>query len=359
MKKVILALIGLSLALTPVAMVCDKYGVPPAATALVCLAVMLVVAFTSKKSKLPGVVMNGVEVEMWSDFIASNLFKTWDFILRSFDSSKYVLAGKVVHIPQAGAKATVVKNRSSLPATAVKRTDTDVTYSLDEYSTDPVIIEDAATVQLSYDKMDDVLGDHIGGLNEAMCDNLLIAWAPSVAGSILRSTGTAVASYMPVSTGNRKAYQPSDLKAAMILMNKAKIPKKGRVAVMSEDAWSQIETALSISTNRDFSAYLDAKEGAIGRLYSFDIYTTPSTVVYDNTATPVIKAYGAAGAITDNDAILCWHERFVERSVGEIKFFGQEQAPTFYGDVYSGLIRAGGRKRYNGEAGVVAIIQVP
>ena len=100
-------------------------------------------------------VKNGVEVEMWSDFIASNLFKGYEFILRSFDASKYVLQGKVVHIPQAGGTPTVVKNRSSLPATAVKRTDTDVTYAIDEFTTDPVIIEDAASVQLSYDKMSD------------------------------------------------------------------------------------------------------------------------------------------------------------------------------------------------------------
>lgn len=313
-------------------------------------------------------VKNGVEVEVWSDFIASNLFKGYDFILRSFDASKYVLQGKVVHIPQAGGTPTVVKNRSSLPATAVKRTDTDVTYAIDEFTTDPVIIEDAASVQLSYDKMSDVLGDHNGVLNETVCDVLLYTWAPSAASRITRSTGTLAATntYMPSATGNRRAYTLKDLKNIQTLMNKTKVPKDGRVAVMTEDAWAQIEEDLRVSNSRDFSRYNDAaegtltnktKSGSIGRLYGFDIYTTPSVVAYDNTATPVLKAYGALGATTDNDAILCWQERTVERALGEIKFFGQEQAPLYYGDVYSALVRCGGRKRYNNELGVYAIVQ--
>jgi hypothetical protein len=312
-------------------------------------------------------VLRAVEVEIWGDYIMSNLFKGWSFIKRSFDASKYVLVGKVVHIPQAGQKPAVVKNRGTLPAVAVKRNDTDVLYALDEYTTDPVIIEDAANVQLSYDKMDDVLGDHTGVLNEACCDNLLIAWAPATASNILRSTGTLAATncYMPLATGSRRAYLSTDLKRAMILMNKNKVPKQGRVAVMTEDAWNQIEEELRINNSREFSRYVNASEGtldnakgdSIGRLYGFDIYTTPNTVVYDNSATPVVKAYGAIGAAADNDAILCWHERMVERSLGEVKFFGQEQAPLYYGDVYSALVRAGGRKRYNNETGVYAIVQ--
>jgi len=359
MKKILFVLIGLTMSLAPVNMAIEKLGAGPVLSTLLVIGWVLAVAFMPKINILPGVVKNGVEVEVWSDFIASNLFKGIEFILRSVDASGNVLVGKVVHIPQAGTKPTVVKNRSSLPAVAVKRTDTDVTYSLDEYTTDPVIIEDAANVQLSYDKMNDVLGDHIGVLNDIIADSLLLQWAPAALSRMLRSTGTAVGSYMPASTGNRKAYQASDLKAAFVLMNKLKIPKKGRVALMSEDAWSQIELSLTATNSKDFSSYLDAKEGVIGRLYGFDIYTTPTTVVYDNAATPVIKAYGAAGAATDNDAILCWHERFVERAVGEKKFFEDEGSALYYGDLYSGLVRAGGRKRYNDESGVVAIIQIP
>ncbi len=371
MKKFLIGIVGMLLMVAaPITGIAHNLGAPNAiasAIGLVSIPITMYLVKMFPSQKMPNVYLNGVEVEVWSDYIASNLFKGWAFIKRSFDASKYVLVGKVVHIPNAGAKPTVVKNRSSLPAVAIKRTDTDVLYALDEYTTDPVVIEDAANVQLSYDKMDDVLGAHNGALNEAVCDNLLIAWAPAAAGNITRSTGTLAAgnTYLTGATGSRRAYTLFDLKTIRKKMNIAKVPKDGRVCIMTEDAWAQIEDELRISTSRDFSAYLDAKEGtlsnakgdSIGRLYGFDIYTTPNTVVYNDSATPVVKAYGALGAGTDNDAILCYQERMVEAAIGVIKFFGQEQNPLYYGDVYSALVRAGGRKRYNTETGVYAIVQ--
>lgn len=372
MKRLFLILFALVSIAVPIFGIAAEIGIP-SSVAPFCVAGVLVsfaLAFRKQKNatQFTPFVKNGVEVEMWSDFIASNLFKGYEFVLRSFDASRYVLQGKVVHIPQAGGAPTVVRNRTSLPAVAVKRTDTDVTYAIDEFTTDPVIIEDAANVQLSYDKMNDVMGDHTGILNETVCDDLLYKWAPAAAARITRSTGTSAAgnTYLPSATGTRKAYTLKDLKNIQTLMNKNKVPKDGRVAVMTEDAWAQIEEDLRVSNSRDFSRYNDAAEGtlsnksrpgSIGRLYGFDLYTTPTVVVYDNTATPVLKAFGALGAATDNDAILCWQERMVERAVGEIKFFGQEQAPLYYGDVYSGLVRCGGRKRYSNETGVYAIVQ--
>lgn len=370
MKRFISMLFSMLIVALPVIGIAHEAGLSDAVSlAIGVLAIPTAAMLNHCSPKIPFTVIKyGVEVEMWSDYIASNLFKGFEFVKRSFDASKYVLMGKVVHIPQVGQKPAVEKNRSVLPAVAVKRTDTDVVYAIDEFTTDPVIIEDAANVQLSYDKMDDVLGDHKGVLNETVCDTLLHTWAPSGATRITRSTGTLAAgnTYLPSATGSRRAYTLKDLKNVQTLMSKAKVPKDGRVAVMTEDAWAQIEEDLRISNSRDFSRYNDAaegtlsnkaKEGSIGRLYGFDIYTTPSVVVYDNAATPVLKPYGALGAATDNDAILCWQERMIERAVGEIKFFGQEQAPLYYGDVYSALVRCGGRKRYDNQTGVYAIVQ--
>jgi hypothetical protein len=60
-----------------------------------------------------------IQKEIWQDHIEGNLFKNNEFLLASTDAGQYVLQGKVVHIPQSGATATVVKNRSSVPATVV------------------------------------------------------------------------------------------------------------------------------------------------------------------------------------------------------------------------------------------------
>jgi hypothetical protein len=304
-------------------------------------------------------VLHAVEVEIWTDYIADNLFRGVEWLKNCFRADQYVLSGKVVHIPQPGSKPTVVKNRTTIPATAVKRNDTDVTYALDEYTTDPTVIEDAASVQLSYDKMNSVLGDHIGALNESVADNILWAWAATTAGMITRTTGSNYSAHLTGATLTRKGFTLSDLKRAKVMLDKQKVSAKNRFAVMTFDMWAQLEDELKATNAKDFSLYNDPKEGVIAKLYGFDIVTTTSTVVYDNAGTPALKAVGALGAATDNDAVLCYQKDCVELALGDIKFFEQTNHPQMYGDVYSGLVRMGGRKRYSDGTGIVSIIQAP
>lgn len=363
MKKFLIGLIGMLLVVAaPITAIAYHAGASEFVANAIGLASIPAVMYLVKKFptvSMPGVVKNGVEVEVWSEYIASNLFRGIEFLKNCYRADHHVLAGKVVHIPQPGSKPTVVKNRTSLPAVAVKRADTDVVYSLDEYTTDPTVIEDAANVQLSYDKMDSVLGDHIGALNESVADDILYAWAPTVAGSIIRTTGANVLAHMPAATGNRKAFTLSDLKKARIVLNKQKVLKTLRYCIMSDEMWSQLEEELKATNSKDYSAYNDAREGVIGKLYGFEIVTTTTVVTYDNAAVPQPKAVGAVGATTDNDAVYCYQKNHLELALGDIKFFENNQDATYYGDVYSGLVRMGGRKRYTGQQGIVAIVQTP
>ncbi|MFQ8805871.1 MAG: hypothetical protein ACLR8Y_13235 [Alistipes indistinctus] len=45
------------------------------------------------------------------------------------------------------------------------------------------------------------------------------------------------------------------------------------------------------------------------------------------------------------------------RCQGDVKFFEDEGNPQYYGDIYSGLVRMGGRKRRADQKGVIAIVQ--
>ena len=132
---------------------------------------------------------------------------------------------------------------------------------------------------------------------------------------------------------------------------------EGRVALISADMFSQLTDDMSATQYRDFSAAYDAKNGKLGRLFGFDIYMRSDVVTYDNSATPVKKAVGAASAADDNDAVLCWHINAVERALGEVKFFERIGDPQYYGDIYSLLVRMGSRLRRSDEKGVVAIVQ--
>src|SRR5215510_12377424 len=107
-----------------------------------------------------------IQKEIWTKFIQENLFKDNEFLNYAFNADQYVLEGKVVHIPNAGNAPTVVKNRSSLPATVTQRADVDVTYSIDEFTTDPILIPNAETVELAYDKLSNVLSESESALRQ-------------------------------------------------------------------------------------------------------------------------------------------------------------------------------------------------
>ncbi len=299
-----------------------------------------------------------IQKEIWQDHIEGNLFKNNEFLLASTDASQYVLQGKVVHIPQAGATATVVKNRASVPATVVQRTDTDVTYVLDEFTTDPILIPNAESFELSYNKRESILAEYESSLRQTIAENLLIDWSPTgTTGTIIRTTGVSTATHLDDTTGNRKKLNVNDLKYAQLQMNKQNIPMEGRYALISADMFQQLTDDMSATQYRDFSAAYDVKDGVLGRLFGFNIMMRGSVVSYDNATFPEVNSYGALAAADDNDGVLCWQLSAVERALGQITFFERIGDPTYYGDIYSVGVRMGARKRRSDAKGIVAIVQ--
>jgi len=299
-----------------------------------------------------------IQKEIWQDHIEGNLFKNNEFLLASTDAGQYVLQGKVVHIPQAGALPAIVKNRSSLPATVVQRGDTDVTYTLDEYTTDPILIPNAETFELSYSKRESVLGEYESSLRQTVADNLLIDWCPtSTTGTIVRTTGSSVTTHLAGTTGNRKKFTVNDLKKAQLELNKQNVPMEGRYALVSAEMFQQLTDDMSATQYRDFSAAYDVKDGVLGRLFGFHIMMRGSVATYTNATNPVVNPYGATADEEDNDGVLCWQIGAVERALGQITFFERIGDPTYYGDVYSVSVRMGGRKRRADAKGIVAIVQ--
>jgi hypothetical protein len=314
--------------------------------------------FTVRPEHARGASVAGVQKEIWQDHIEGNLFKNNEFLLASTDASHYVVQGKLVHIPIIGSPATVEINRSTFPASATQRTDTDITYALDEYSTDPILIPNAEAYELSYSKRESILGEHESALREVLADNLLINWSPEVAtgGLVLRTTGSSATSHLAGTSGTRKTLLVSDVKRAQLHLDRQNVPMEGRYALISADMFSQLTDDMSATEYRDFSAAYDAKNGVVGRLFGFNIMVRSTVVSYDLAATAA-NTYGALAADDDNDAMLCWQVSALERAVGQVTFFENVGDPTYYGDVYSVSVRVGGRKRRLDEKGVLAIVQ--
>jgi hypothetical protein len=309
--------------------------------------------------KARGVMTAGIQVEIWERDIVGNLFKNNDFLLQAYNADQYVLQGKVVHIPQAGGLQNVVKNRNALPATVTQRTDVDITYPLDEYTSDPFLISNAETVELSYDKRMSLMTETISALRQTVADTILINWAPSNGFQLLRTSGGAAAktaaAYTPGATGVRKTLSVLDVIAAQAALDGQNIPDDDRYALLDAQMYSQLLAELSQTQYRDFASGQDLARGIIGEMYGFKFYKRSSVLVYDGT--PVPKPYGAAGAATDNAASLFWQKNSLERALGEVKMFERMNDPQYYGDVYSVLLRMGGRIRRNDGNGIIAMVQ--
>ena len=303
-----------------------------------------------------GVSLMAVQKEIWTDYIIKNLFKNNKFLQYAFDESQYVLNGKVVHIPQAGAPSNVKRNRQTLPATITQRSDVDITYPLDEFTTDPRFIPDADKVELSYDKIASVLEEDMANLGEIIAEWMLYKWRPE-GSQIIRTTGNAVPAHVGIATGNRKAFTIDDLKKAKLMFNKQNIPLGDRYAVIDSDMMSQLTASLSATDYKDFSREYDAKTGTVGKLESFLLIERSTVLVANNASTPQILSPLDNIPTTGNGVVLCYHKTAVAKALGDTKMFDNVDDPTYYGDIYSFLQRMGGRKRRKDLKGVVGIVQ--
>ena len=330
--------------------------------------------------KVPaGVLPMAVTPEIWTDFIVENLFKNNEFLLQSIDESQYVLQGSVVHVPQAGAPSGVKRNRTQLPATITRRSDVDVTYALDEFTTDPRFIPDADKAQLSYDKMQSCMTEDMSYLRQVVADTMFYNWRPTY---FIKASKTKSADYLIHGTGLRTGVSVDDFVKAKEIFNKWGIPKEDRYVALNSEMYAQICNDVRNATNENLmTAVYDPASGRLEKLEGFAIIERPTVLLASNSAltavtgkpyfqytstdltyTPedyeAIETGDMAAANTACAVGLFWQKSAVRRALGVTKMFENEADPTYYGDIYSFLHRAGGRKSRGDGKGVLGLMQV-
>ena len=341
-----------------------QFNVHPATTVAVMASIAFLYAILTHKHKAVKrtgkmYMQNGVEVEMWANYIVERLWKDNKFLQYFFSEDDKVMGGKIVHIPQPGAKPEVVKNRNVFPATAVRRTDTDILYALDEYTTTPTHIQDAEKVEVSYDKIDSVYGDHAGQLAEDVGSDAIYKYLTDIPqANIVRTDGGNTSEILEGATGTRKKFTVAVFLKMQKKANKQNVSRDGRYAMLSSEQYAELQSDLSVTQYRDFSAFADPANGIVGKLYGWTIMERSSVAVAsEDGGTITIKPVGAEVEATDHDVAFFWQKDCATRALGEVKFFEKTDDPNYYGDVYSGLLRFGGRRRRSGSEGVYAVVQ--
>lgn len=322
---------------------------------VVTFAVLFTASFFMPKS----VAFMAVTKEIWTKDIIENLFKDNQFALRAFNADIYVMMGKVVHIATAGAPSQVKKNLTAFPATATKRADGEVTYAIDTFYSMPRHIEKIEQYELEYDKRASVLGEDQSNLIDTAIDSLVYRWLPAAANCI-ETAGDAVAASLDGAAGNRKAFTKAAFSAIKLKMDRKKISAAGRVAVLTADHYNQFFESLSDAEKTNVGKVADLATGKVGQYLGFDIYMRNTVGRYRgaNLAACVkVDEQDEAYAATADDraASIFYHEKSVERAKGSVEMFDKTNDPEYYGDVYSFLLRLGGRIRRT--EGVYAVIE--
>ena len=295
----------------------------------------------------------GVRKEIWQRTIVEGLFADDDFLSKAVNDDVYVNEGKKVHIPNAGAPSGVVTDRSSLPAEVHQRTDNDVEYTLHELTTNPINIPYADQVELSYNKRNSVIDQDRKQIIQAAAEAMLKDWCPAAANRV-KTTGAGVPAWTPSATGLRKKITPADVSALQLRMNADDVPIRDRYLLLDAQMYQQLLNGMTETQAIGFFQAADVKRGVLGMLYGFEVMMRSTVYRFDEDG--VIKAFGADGAATDYAGGLAWQRDSVSRALGEVKMFDRMDDPTFYGDVYSFLIRTGGAIRRYDKKGVYAIV---
>lgn len=313
---------------------------------------------------------SAIPQSIFQKYIVEKFRKDNQFLAKVANESGNVLEGSLVFIPNAGASPEVVVNRSVFPAVATQRADTNVIYPLDVHSSTPTHITWHESNEISYDKTDSVLSDHVQTLIDNAADWVLYRWLVGIqesagayvpiqipAANIYRTSGAQT----PVNpndgqTTNRKALVAADVSKLQSAFNKNKVPKKDRCLVIESYMYQQLVESLSGNLLAAYQNTARIDEGIVGRLYGFDIYERNSVVNFNEAATSVLLP-GQAMAATDNIGAIAYQKSCVTYAMGDVIPFGAINDPNYYGDIHSALVKCGGRAKRTDWAGIACIVQ--
>ncbi len=293
-----------------------------------------------------------IQREIWAADIAANIHKYNAFVRMSINDDDKV-NGKTVHLPQSGASPTVVRNRSSYPATAAQRTDTIISYDIQDFTSDPTHVTDLELREVSYDKRADVLMDHQDTINDKVGSFVPYAWAPASASMIVSTSGADRTGTAPGATGTRKRITKEDLLSAKEILDSLDIPSEGRVILLNSAMYNDLLRDDDL-LDRDFMNNGNLPDGVVSRVLGFNVFMR-SLVGRYATASNTPKDPDAANAATDNAFALLWHPRFVRYAFDATKVFYDEDKADYYGGLFSAEARCGASVRYTNYRGVVAI----
>jgi hypothetical protein len=296
-----------------------------------------------------------LQTEVWIETLQENFFPDNSFVQKSEDDSQYV-DNKTVHVPNAGRPSKVQVNRRTKPAQPTERTDQDLTYELDELTSDPVHISHADTVELSYNKRSSIILNDKEEMRRVASELILQRWAKGAdSAHTILTDGAQRDAHTTQGTGRRLKMTDKVVHQIAIRMDKQDLPATGRYLIIDSDMYADLLDSLTEANRMAFLASADVSKGTVGRLYNIDIFSR-STVLRMKANGELITTPDGGDA-TEVAAGFAWQKSCVSRAMGKIEMFASEKDPQYYGDIYSFLMRLGGSHRRYDKKGLFLIAE--
>lgn len=294
--------------------------------------------------------------EDWVGDIEDEVFDGQNSFISMSKNHDGFVNNKIVHIPQSGTLASVTKNRTVYPATVEQRSDTSLDYTLEDYSVDPVRIDDIEEIQNSYDMRKSIMFQHMNKLKDEIALNTMFDWSTETSAQLVNTTGTDTTAGPKDSTGTRKALLIADIISARILLDEANVPDDGkRILLLPSNMYNDLFTVQDLLRD-DIVDRKTLPSGVQTKILGFNIMKRNFTLNY-NAAGSARKAIGSVVASDDNSAGIAWHPEYVAKALGNTKVFAEENSPIYFGDIVSAqVLFKATRMRSTGD-GVVNIIQ--
>jgi hypothetical protein len=312
-------------------------------------------------------------IQVFSSLLNENIYRDNEFMLQSVDHSAFI-NGSIVHVPNAGVKPTVVKNRSTFPATAAERDDIDLTYAISNLSVTPVRIRNAVEFQTNYSIQNSVVTNARNALAESMAEELLYSWVSTItrnddgtpaaialpAGQILPTSGAAGTNNAPDGVGDNKQMALTEIKLSAKILDNQDVAKSGRYAVLPVEMYYELIDDAKITDASAFgTGEAPLATGAVRRLWGIDIFVRSAVNIYD--AAGVLQAAGSTPTTGDLHGAVVWQKDYVTRADGMNNVYvnsGNGNGDALqYGHVVSSEKMFGGTRLREDNKGVVAIVQ--
>lgn len=290
--------------------------------------------------------------------IQPKLFPDNSFIVRSINDDAWV-ENDSVQLPHSGANPNVEIDRSILPAPIQKRTDVATEYKMREFTSDPTLITDTEAMVVAYNKRSSVLDQHAKTINNKIAEYALYTWA-SFATVKVPSTGSArpAGNSNGSQTGTRKAFTVADLLTVRQLFFSSDLQTTNEevnaIAVLTPRQYSDL-LGIAQFTDADKYGSSNIPSGVVKRAFGFDIYVRSRVAVLDNT--DALKAMGAAGAATDQDAALFYSPEMVRAARKAAKVYVDNDKPEYYGSIMSAMARFGAAAVRNDAIGIYLLFE--